>query len=101
MEALFSSAKKAYYDNYVQFALTADPRYQRAYQEAEASIKQTLEKMNVQDEPEQHHDREIHNRSRTQMGRLEIQSTPPMPSLTFQYILSGVLGAIAVGLMMF
>jgi hypothetical protein len=100
MEGTFNSAKQAYQYNFVQFSLTGEEKYRKAYTAAQDSIQKILAEMKTPEQPEQRNYHEMHDVAKSRLGRLQVHSTPPMPNLTWQYIATGVLVAIVAGLTM-
>jgi len=125
MDSQFNSLLRSYSDNYVQFKVTGNTRYQQGYTSAQQGLDSILSQLkNSVDAQKQQISAfyksgieqkftELEQRNRfLQRGivsekdeitaahmRSESPSSPSMPTIeTWQYIALGILGATAVGL---
>jgi hypothetical protein len=94
------AAKKAFSDNYVEYAITGNNSYKVAYEAAQKSIETTLSNLE-NSAPQKVEMLKTHNTSRTFLGRTTTTGPLPIPSMTNQYLLLGGLGLLGIGLWMF
>ena len=97
----------------MQYKTTGDSKFKRSYMAAEEGMKNILIAMSKDNDtqckqisdlskpsPEVHHnlgeDRDL--QTTAQKRQDQITAIPPLPSMTYQYIGLGVLGALAIGL---
>lgn len=109
MDGVFASAKKVYYDNFLEYATTGEPKYKKAADSALQSIDATIASLQAQVAaiPEEHHE-SIHElqrslvRERDKVTEAKMRGVPvnisPSPSMFWKYITAGVLICSAVGL---
>jgi len=122
MEGVYSSAKKQYHDNYLQYLITGQPQYQTAYEAADQSIQDTLAKIKQEVTESQSQVaqtfssaasklpvthgfiRDIHGKYAKEHDAIEaakIRMSPFSVSYNTYYIILGGLGVIALGLQLF
>jgi hypothetical protein len=116
MSGAFSAARKVFHDNYVQYVMTDEPRYRKAYEEAEKSMQSVIQSLkrevaenstNLPD-PSELKNLKSHETSlkysfmKEKDALVEAQmrgaplDAPPTPSMTSRYITIGVLGATSL-----
>lgn len=113
MDSQFNTLIQSYHDNLMQYKTTGDSKFKRSYEAAEEGLKNILISMSNDNEsqckqlkelnnpPEQHHDlaEERDLKIAAQKRQDQLTSIPSMPSMTYQYVGIGVLGALAIGLL--
>lgn len=122
MDSQFNTLLRSYSDNYIQFKVTGNSRYQKAYTTAQESLESILSQMkNSVDAQKQQMSEfyksgveqrltELNQRNRFLQRGLVSESdevvaahmrsqSPGLPAIqTWQYVVLGVLGATAIGL---
>lgn len=122
MDSQFNTLLRSYSDNYIQFKITGNPRYQKAYTTAQESLESILSQMrNSVDAQKQEMSEfyksgveqkitELNQRNRFLQRGLVSESdevvaahmrsqSPELPPIqTWQYVTLGLLGATAVAL---
>lgn len=103
----FTSAKKQYYDNYMEYKLTGQPSYKTAYEGAHQSMENTLNALQSQVDsfsiptPDvgssvSFAEAERQNREARLRSLNTPVSTPSLPPMKGQYITLAVLGSLTL-----
>lgn len=102
----FTSAKKQYYDNYIQYKLTGQSSYKTAYEAALQSMENTVGAIQaqsdsfsipVEDAPVVSFDEAERRKREAQLRATTTPlSSPALPPLNARYITVGVLGITAM-----
>ncbi len=97
MDRTFNSAKKVYRDNFLEYKLTNDPKYKIAYEGALQSMKNTITTLKSQT----HGTKDIAKKivKEKDLVRILPEASIIPTNLTTKYIILGVVGIVAFGLL--
>jgi len=91
-------ALTTYQTNFVEYAVTNEPRYKIAYENAQESLEAIIANAESR-KPE--NVKKMHDVSNSMNQRSVTSSPTPVASMTWKYTALAVLGALTIGLSMF